>query len=205
MSTNGSTFNDLTGVGVNLAAYTIPVGQIPAGSTYYYQRGAKSTCEGSFVLTSSIPVAVAATFSAGTLSPLSAICTGTSPGVISGSAPSGGSSFTYSWQTSTDGTNWSTNIGAATSATYDPPENISVTTYYRRTVSSSCGSGSSFISVAVYSTAAGTITIGSTTVCFNGGGTFGITGNSGSVTWQKCTAGCSPTDDTGWTTNSGGS
>ena len=58
------------------------------------------------------------------------------PAVIVGTIPSGDTGFyTYQWQSSSDNVNF-IDIASATSKDFDPPS-ISVTTFYRRTVSSS--------------------------------------------------------------------
>ncbi|ASZ13187.1 Ig-like domain-containing protein [Chitinophaga sp. MD30] len=65
----------------------------------------------------------------------STFCGSGDPAVISGATPIGGSgTYTYQWQLSTDNINFS-NITGATSGSYDPPVQ-SVTTYYRRLVTS---------------------------------------------------------------------
>tara|TARA_R110002012_G_scaffold97951_5_gene235104 strand:+ start:49956 stop:58724 length:8769 start_codon:yes stop_codon:yes gene_type:complete len=198
-----SSYQNTSGPGSDQPSYTVPVGQIPAGSTYYYRRLAHDlTCNPSWSASNELTVTVGANLTAGTLNNLSAICSGTSPGVFSGAAPTGGGgTYYYTWQKSNDGVNWSSNIGA-TGASYDPPENITSKTWYRRTVTSNCGFGplSTSAYVDVYTTTAGTISIGNSDICYNTGGSFSITGNSGAVTWQKCTAGCSTTTDSGWST-----
>lgn len=64
-------------------------------------------------------------------------------------APVGGNgTFTYQWQSSADGVNF-TNIAGATAATYNPPV-ITQTTYYRRVVmTGGCGAYSNIITITV--------------------------------------------------------
>lgn len=65
------------------------------------------------------------------------LCGPGDPSVITATTPTGaGGAFTYQWQSSVDGTNF-TDISGATSLTYDPPA-INATTYYRRVVSGTC-------------------------------------------------------------------
>ncbi|POY34675.1 hypothetical protein C3K47_19010, partial [Solitalea longa] len=62
------------------------------------------------------------------------ICYGIDPTIINGSTLTGGSGgYTYQWQSSLDGTNWSNITTAGQGANYDPPE-LPQSTYYRRTV-----------------------------------------------------------------------
>ena len=78
------------------------------------------------------------------------ICTGVIPAILSGSTPAGGDgNFNYQWQLSTDnGTTW-TDINAAVFPTYAPPA-LTVTTQYRRIVSTiACNGGLRSISTPV--------------------------------------------------------
>ncbi|EAY24439.1 conserved hypothetical protein [Microscilla marina ATCC 23134] len=79
---------------------------------------------------------------AGSIGSAQTICSGGTPALLtSTTAASGGNgSFTYQWQSSGDGTNFS-NVSGATSATYQPPA-LSQNTYYRRTATSGGGCGS---------------------------------------------------------------
>jgi hypothetical protein len=63
------------------------------------------------------------------------ICSGTSPGVLTGSTPTGGNgTFNYTWQNSLNGTTFN-NIGGATAINFTPPT-LTVNTWYQRTVTS---------------------------------------------------------------------
>jgi hypothetical protein len=67
---------------------------------------------------------------------VSAFCVTGSPGVITGSTPTGGDgNYVYQWQVSLDGVSFNT-INGATSINYSPPS-INATTYYRRLIVSS--------------------------------------------------------------------
>src|SRR5687767_7377808 len=70
----------------------------------------------------------------GTVAADQTICSGGDPATFTETAASTGTDpLTYQWQSSTtDCTNNFTNIGGATSKTYDPPSGLSTTTYYRR-------------------------------------------------------------------------
>ncbi len=71
---------------------------------------------------------------------ITGFCTSGTPGAITGSLPTGGSNYTYQWQSSADSVTF-VNINGATGQNYTPPA-ISATIYYQRVVSSS-GSGCS--------------------------------------------------------------
>ncbi|RBQ02641.1 PKD domain-containing protein [Pedobacter miscanthi] len=63
------------------------------------------------------------------------ICIGSPAAPLTGTVPSGGSgAYTYQWQSSTNGTNW-TDVLAATGVSFTPAT-PTVTTYYRRSVTS---------------------------------------------------------------------
>lgn len=70
----------------------------------------------------------------------SAICINTDAPLITGAVPAGGNNvFSYQWQVSTDGINWS-DISGATGADYDPGV-LTQTTRYRRNVTTALCSG----------------------------------------------------------------
>ena len=189
----GSGFVDINGAGADQASYTIPANTIPAGATYYYQRLAKpQSCPSSWVASNTVSATTYASLYPGSLPPPAIICYGASPSLITPSAPSdGGGGYAYSWHVSNDGTNWSGSF--ASTASYDPPENITSKTYYKRVVTSSCGfSGYSTTYFDPVTTAPGSISNFPATGCYPSGtsGTFTISGNSGAVVWQKCTSNC---------------
>jgi gliding motility-associated-like protein len=100
-----------------------------------------------------------------------AICSGTAPVSISGSAPSGGSgTYVYLWEQSTDGgVSWGSTTGVNTQAAYQPPV-LTVTTRFRRSViSSPCTSVSNSIIITV------TPQISNNNISLTGGGSEGTT------------------------------
>ncbi|MFD2245470.1 gliding motility-associated C-terminal domain-containing protein [Pontibacter ruber] len=65
------------------------------------------------------------------------ICAGDVPNTITGAAPAGGSgqgSYTYLWESSTDGVNYTSAAGTNNQKDYTAPAALSTTTWYRRTV-----------------------------------------------------------------------
>jgi PKD repeat protein len=77
------------------------------------------------------------------------ICSGVVPAPLTGTQPTGSDgNFNYQWQSSTNGTTW-TNISSAVFPTYTPAA-LTVTTYYRRVVSTiTCNGGLASISLPV--------------------------------------------------------
>jgi gliding motility-associated-like protein len=66
------------------------------------------------------------------------ICSGGDPAVINGGTATGGDgNFTYQWSSSSTSGGPYNEMASAVSATYDPPANATLTTYYVRTVFSS--------------------------------------------------------------------
>ncbi|HVS92318.1 MAG TPA: gliding motility-associated C-terminal domain-containing protein [Mucilaginibacter sp.] len=120
-------------------------------------------------------------------------CAGGNPAVIIGSAPTGGdgSNYTYQWQNSTNNVNF-VNIAGTNSKDYDPVA-ISVTTYYRRTVTSgSCTvpSVSNVVTMTVQPPLANNALTAPAVTTFCASGTPGSlsgsapTGGNGSYTYQ---------------------
>ena len=100
--------------------------------------------------TARIPVTIVAAIGGNTISGDIAICAGTTPAMIIGSNPAGGTNtFIYQWQRSTDnGATW-TNITGANGINYSPGA-LSNTTQYRRIVTSStCTSTSNPVTITV--------------------------------------------------------
>jgi hypothetical protein len=102
-------------------------------TTTYFRRSAISSC--GIVYSSAITITVYGQFLPGSIGYDQTICNGATPNQLVGSAPSGGTgSYTYQWQFSNDGSNFIDILGA-TGSVYTP-QGLSVTTYYRRSVTS---------------------------------------------------------------------
>lgn len=119
--------------GANAASYT--PGNLTVTTSYYRVV----TCGTEVKNTNAITITIAPALQAGAISAATLnIPTGTTPGIISATAPAGGncnSAYTYQWQSSANGLSF-TNISGATAATYTPAA-LTATTAYRRAVS--CG------------------------------------------------------------------
>lgn len=94
----------------------------------------------------------------GAISGTDPVCYGGNPGVLgNATAATGNGIVTYQWQSSTtDCTTGFANINLATGATYDPPANATVTTYYRRVATNTltasgatCSANSNCVTVTV--------------------------------------------------------
>ena len=109
---------------------------ISASPTVYAQKGnisvtANNDCGSSAASTLDVTLRVdPGTSTSGDKS----TCLNVSPGNITMPAATGGSGYSYKWQSSTDSISW-TYISGATSANYNPPANtMTATTYFRREV-----------------------------------------------------------------------
>ncbi|MEJ8758241.1 gliding motility-associated C-terminal domain-containing protein [Pontibacter sp. H259] len=95
------------------------------------------------------------------------ICSGGTPASLSGTTPTGGSgAYTYQWERSEDGVNFSS-IAGATNASY-APSSLTISTWYRRKVKSSTGSCPEHVSNAVKVTVSPlpvTPVVANTTIC----------------------------------------
>lgn len=172
ISTTSATtgFTDI--LGATNALYDAPG---PLTQNTWYRRIATSTVNG--VNCSSAPSnAVEVTVNIidpGTISGEQTVCSGGDPGVLSNSAPATGvtGTLSYQWQMNTTGcgepgASWS-DISGANNATYDPPNGLLVTTYYRRVArfsTGSCSEVSNCITVYVNNVTGGDVA-GDQTIC----------------------------------------
>ena len=125
LSVDNVNFSNISGA--NGGTYNPPAGVI---YTTYYRRLATATISGT---SCSAPTnAVTVTINeGGTVVANQTICTGGDPGLFTELTPATGSSISYQWQKSANGTTF-TNIPAATTTSYDPPAGVTANTYYRR-------------------------------------------------------------------------
>ena len=110
----------------------------PAVSTWYRRRvQSYDLCER---ISLPVQVVVQPAITNNSISGATEVCTGNSPGQLTGTIPAGSDGiFMYQWQLSVDGVNW-TNITGATQDSYTVPV-ITQSTSYRRIVSSASCNG----------------------------------------------------------------
>ncbi|MFN6386787.1 MAG: hypothetical protein ACK4X2_00600, partial [Bacteroidota bacterium] len=107
-----------------------------AGTVYYYCVVSASGDGCASATSNAVAVIVQTTPSAGTIGSDQTICSGGDPAAFTNIASAtGDGAITYIWQSSLNNSSWSP-ISSATSATYDPPSNLTTTTYYRRVATS---------------------------------------------------------------------
>jgi gliding motility-associated-like protein len=116
--------------------------------TYYVTQTNGFSCEST---PATITITVAPGLGGNSIGTEQTICQGNTPAQLTntGTITGGNGTYSYQWQVSTDGTNW-TNIAGATSADYSPGV-LNDTTWYRRNVTSSlCGSVSNIVRINVF-------------------------------------------------------
>ena len=151
----------------------------------YYVTQSVNGCESNYT---TISVKINPTINNNIVSADRTICLNGIPSLLTGQLPTGGSgTYTYQWEVSTDNSNFSP-ISGATGANYQPGA-LTVTTYYRRKVSSgSCQSTSNHITITVQGTLTNTDIEVNQTICYNSAPAQLIgqvpTGGSGSFTYQ---------------------
>ncbi|WP_299818112.1 PKD domain-containing protein [uncultured Pontibacter sp.] len=126
-STNGTTFTPMANA--TEREYTPGV----LTETTWFRRDVTS---GSCTVNSeAVKVTVEKNLGSNTITADQTICKGTSAAQLTGSIPSGGSgAYTYSWESSTDGTTYTAASGTINTQHYSPGA-IEVTTWFRRKVS----------------------------------------------------------------------
>jgi len=136
-STEGFTTSGTTITGATSSFYNPPPGLTTTTSYRRYARD--GACNTAFTPSSGTwLVTVYPPFTAGAIRTTGeTICYGGNPATITSSVPGSGGdgSIAYRWESSTDGfTSTETVIDPATSANYDPPAGLTLTTWYRRQV-----------------------------------------------------------------------
>jgi hypothetical protein len=181
-STDNISFSNI--IGATSATYDPGV----ISQTTYYKRIVSSTgCVDQ--VSNTLTVTVNPPLTSGTITGAQAFCDSGNPIAITESvaATGGNGIYTYQWQSSTDNLNFS-NIGGATSASYDPAV-ITQTTYYRRVVSSTgcVDATSSVIIVTINATPVVAAIGGTTTLC--AGFTTTLTDATASGVWSSSNTG----------------
>ena len=119
------------------------------------------------------------------------ICYNTVPSSLTGTAATGGDgSYSYTWEVSTDGNNWSS-VSNATGLSYSPSQ-LTTSTYYRLRVTDGCESvTSNQVLITVYSAlTSGTLTALDNQLCYNSSTQLTILGTNGgdgsyTRTWES--------------------
>ena len=131
-STDNVTFTDIAGA--NGQSYTPPA----TTGTFYYRRTVTSGACSTPQVTAAVTITIQSVIANNNITApaQTTFCGSGTPGTITGSAPTGGSgTYTYQWQSSADGTNF-TNITGATGQSYTPSSPVTTNTYFRRLVTS---------------------------------------------------------------------
>ncbi len=107
-------------------------------TTFYRRRVISGSCDP--VYSASATLTVLPTLNGGSIAADQTICAATTPAPLTSTlgASGGTGTFTYQWEYSTDNANWTLAPGASADPTY-APGSLTVTTYYRRRVTSGTG------------------------------------------------------------------
>ena len=131
-SSDNATWADIPGA--NAPDYAPPA----LAATTYFRRLVTSGFCAPRTPTASVAITLSpALTSAGSIAADQTICVGTPAAPLTSTAPAAGGNgmFAYQWESSLDNVTWGPALGAATGETYAPGA-LSVTTYFRRQVSS---------------------------------------------------------------------
>ncbi|MCX6304382.1 MAG: T9SS type A sorting domain-containing protein [Bacteroidetes bacterium] len=133
-SLNNVTFTNITGA----TTLNYQPGAIVATTYYRQQQNATGTCGGPLP-TNVVTITFNPNLAVGSISANQAVCPGVTPALLTGVAPSNGTSPTYQWQNSLNNVTFN-NIPGATSLNYQPGAQV-VTTYYRQSqnAAGTCG------------------------------------------------------------------
>jgi hypothetical protein len=161
----------------------------PAQTTikYYRRRGIDHCAYVGY--SNTVTIDIHPDLAPGTIASNQSVCSGNIPALLTSTVnASGGNGSNYQWQISLNNSTW-TNIGLATSATYQPLSQA-VTTYYRRRATSNCGetlySNTITISITTSSTAPSIAPVAgvlcpNTSVTLNASG--GTAGSGSAIEW----------------------
>ncbi|WP_316830289.1 PKD domain-containing protein [Pedobacter aquatilis] len=128
-STDGNTWVNLTGA-------TSKDLTVTPGGTIYYRRQVTSGCVSN---SNPLQINVLPPIANNTISANQSICSGNTVAPLTGTVPTGGdgTTFTYQWQSSLNGTTW-TDVSGATAIDYTPPQPTATILYRRLVTSGAC-------------------------------------------------------------------
>lgn len=114
---------------------TFATGNLTASQTYYVDVTSTEGC-----VSNRVPVNVTVTpvIQNNTIAGAQILCSGAIPVALSGSVPTGGGNITFVWESSTDGTNYTTAPGVSTNQNYSPAPLNTTTWFRRKVVSETC-------------------------------------------------------------------
>lgn len=148
--------------GANAITYDVPGG---ITQTTSYQRVATNSC--GTVYSNTVTITITPALLNNTIAAAQIICSGSTPALLTGSLPTGGSgAYTYQWQSSTAGVGGPySDIVGATSQNYQPGALVQSTWYQRVASSGSCTSTSTPIAITVNPVIANNTIAADQTIC----------------------------------------
>lgn len=172
ISTDGGTnWSDIAGA----TSATYNAGTLPSGEARFRRVVTSGLCSN---VSNEVTITVLQPVTNININGDQAICEGSPAGLIDGQTPSGTGTFSYTWQSSADNTNWN-NISGATGEDYQPGS-LSASTWYRRITSNgACADTSNIVKVTVDPLANGTITAVAAAICEYDAGAVNFTPSAG--------------------------
>ncbi|WP_299819055.1 gliding motility-associated C-terminal domain-containing protein [uncultured Pontibacter sp.] len=167
--------------------YTTPA--LQADKTYYVAARTQTAPVCTLPERKAVKVTVTPAMAGGAIisSPAATVCYNTSPGTITGNAPTGGTgSFTYKWFAST--TNAVTDFAEVSSGTnpnYAAPALTQNTWFKRVAYSGSCEVASNVVEVRVEALPVAPTVLGTSLVCYGGSTTLTATAPGGTYHWYN--------------------
>ncbi|MEJ8803940.1 Ig-like domain-containing protein [Pontibacter sp. H249] len=165
--------------------YTTPY--LQADKTYYIEAITKTNPACARSERKAVKVTVTPAMAGGAIiaSPVAEVCYNTSPGTLTGDAPTGGTgAFTYKWFASTtNAVSGFAEMSSGTNPDYTSPALIQNTWFKRIAYSGSCEVASNVIEVRVEALPVAPTVLGTTLVCFGGSTTLTATAPGGTYHW----------------------
>ena len=169
----GATWTNVSGA----TGLTYSPGVLSTGTTRFRRVANSALCAST---SNAVDIVVETNLMNYDISATQTICEGTTPALLDGQTPTGGTgAYTFQWQSSTDGVNW-TVIPSATLEDFQP-STLTTRTYYRRiTTGGNCPAVSSVVTININPTASGNIS-GPTNICQYSSGAVTFTGTAGTL------------------------
>jgi len=184
-STGGSYrwYTNLTGGiainGATSSTYTTPV--LTATTIYYVSTVNNMGCESE---RTAVTATVNAAITNNTITGEQALCAGVMPAQLTGSTPTGGNgTYPFLWESSTDGTMYIPATGVNNSSNYLPGV-LTTNTWFRRSITSACGSVVSNSIKVTVSPAPASPTVNDMTICTGTNATLGVSAPAAGYTYR---------------------
>ncbi|MBC5773791.1 gliding motility-associated C-terminal domain-containing protein [Pontibacter sp. KCTC 32443] len=191
-----ATYNWYSGGTLLSSGVTFTTDILGSSTTFYVEAVANSSTACTSPARRTVIVTVTPNISNNTIYANQTICSGGTPNTLTGTTPSGGNgTYTYQWERSEDGVNFSS-IAGANNASF-APGSLTISTWFRRKVKSSAGSCPEHVSNVIKVTVSPlpvTPAAASITICSGETAKLNITSPDASLTykWYTSSTGVNP-------------